>query len=170
MIYSRFRTKTWSQYKNNMILKFDKNWFLIYFEFVREQNSLFTLSFITNKKNRIDANCEDCDSDIDCWFSFSSIVKNENEKKSVDCEISCDCNFDIIVNEALNVETTLFLRLLIFFFSFSTDKFLLINQASRYFLRFRINFSISVFFSFDNFFFLRTTVSFFAAIAIRHAL
>ena len=96
-------------------------------------------------------------------------MKSENEKKSVDCEISCDCDFDFIVNETLNVETTFFLRFLIFFFSFSIDKFLLINQAFRCFLRSRVNFSISIFFSFDNFFFLRVVVFFFVAIAARHA-
>ena len=128
---------------------------LIYFEFVRERNFLFTLSFITNKKNRIDANCENCDWNIDCWFSFFFIVKNENEKKFVDCEFFCDCDFDFIVNETLNVETIFFLRFLIFFFSI--DTFLLINQTFRCFLRF---FSISIFFSFDNFCFLRIVVFF----------
>ena len=136
---------------------------LIYFEFARERDSLFTLSFIADKKDRVDANCENCDLNIDRWFSFSSIVKNENEKKSVDCEFSCDCDFDFIVNETLNAETIFFLRFLIFFFSI--DTFLLIIQICRCFLRFRVNFSNSVFL-FDNFVFLR----FFASISIRHVI
>ena len=96
-------------------------------------------------------------------------MKSENEKEFVDCEIFCDCDFDFIVNETLNAETTFFLRSLIFFFSFLIDKLLLINQASRCFLRFRIFLSISIFFSLDNSFFLRVVVFFFVAIAARHA-